>query len=98
MRLPPSPTHPAATPRRRTPLPPPPAAGAWHDSYDGAPASSVAWDPKELPETVRGGGRRTFPWQSAVEGLTLACAYRVRAGGREMSDFALRLAIDLPRD
>ncbi|MBL8953607.1 MAG: hypothetical protein JNK82_22720 [Myxococcaceae bacterium] len=66
----------------------------WHATYAKAPKTSVAWEPKEGPETVRGGGRELQPWQSGGEALLAHPAHRDPGGDDDVH--AVRLAMELP--
>lgn len=65
----------------------------WHDDYVGAPSDSDAWEPKDRPDTVRGGAFACWPWQGG-EAVLLHAACRER--GTNESIHAVRLAADLP--
>jgi formylglycine-generating enzyme required for sulfatase activity len=67
-------------------------ADAWHESYEGAPSTAVAWWAGAKPEVTRG---VHSGWQDEIEAVVTACGYR-----QEGSDTAfqpMRLALDLPR-
>jgi formylglycine-generating enzyme required for sulfatase activity len=66
----------------------------WHLDYSSAPLTSASWQPRAEPEMMRGGGARTYPWQSAAEKLVCLAAYRCAVVGE--GAFCMRLALDLP--
>ena len=47
----------------------------WHPNYRRAPSDSRAWEPRQCPETVRGGLLDLLPWQV---GEALQCHVVVR--------------------
>lgn len=65
----------------------------WHSNYEGAPEDGAAWEPRERPEMVRGGGWLSWPWQVEGEQLLLHPANRERKGE---GTFPLLVARDLP--
>lgn len=67
----------------------------WHGSYEAAPLDGAAWEPAALPETTRGGGGATYPWQARFEVLGCHAAFRDRADGPRCTS-GVRLAMSLP--
>lgn len=67
---------------------------SWHSDYSSAPLTSASWQPRAAPEVMRGGGARTYPWQSEAEKVTCLAAYRCAVVGE--GAFCMRLALDLP--
>lgn len=65
---------------------------SWHSSYRNAPTDGSAWEPREVPEVVRGGAFLSWPWQTDGEALLLHAAHRERV----QTVFPLLLARDLP--
>lgn len=66
----------------------------WHLGYKNAPTDGSAWEPREVPNVVRGGAFPSFPWQTEGEEFMLHSAYRGQLKDRE---YPVLLAIDLPK-
>lgn len=66
----------------------------WHVGYKNAPADGSAWEPREVPNVVRGGGFLSHPWQTDGEEFMLHAAYREQVKDRE---YPVLLARDLPK-
>ena len=69
-------------------------ADTWRPDLADAPADGSARAPGATPETVRGGGLLSWPWQVDGEALLMHVAHRDNAGTRAF--FPLLLARDLP--
>lgn len=67
---------------------------SWHVGYKNAPADGSAWEPREIPNVVRGGGFLSYPWQTDGEEFMLHSAYRERMQDKQ---FPVLLAHDLPK-
>lgn len=66
----------------------------WHLGYKNAPADGSAWEPREVPNVVRGGAFLSYPWQTPGEEFMLHTAYREQVKDRE---YPVLLARDLPK-
>ena len=67
---------------------------SWHLGYKTAPADGSAWEPRDVPNVVRGGGFLSFPWQTGGEEFMLHTAYREQIKDKQ---FPVLLACDLPK-
>jgi formylglycine-generating enzyme required for sulfatase activity len=66
----------------------------WHDSYDGAPSSSVPWGAASRPGVARSGALSLFPWQVGSE--YLMCHAAIRFPSDVATCWDVRLALDVP--
>jgi hypothetical protein len=69
-------------------------ADGWRPDLADAPADGSARAPGATPETVRGGGLLSWPWQVDGEALLMHVAQRDK--GAQRAGYPLLLARDLP--